>query len=637
VIYNYPDVVTSNFVGIFEGEEKCNLFAALAPELWPKKTDVHIATTCNHDGAWNPGEKPRWQEKYSPCFAGKVVVIFVDNDLKGRTWAEYIAASVYPYAKAVFIIYFSDQREHYDIADWIKERADPEQLLNDLRRLIESAPPYKPAQQQGAVDGPWAAETMDTFLAEDDIEVAWLVQCVLLPGCLTQIFAPRGIGKSILAAFWAVLLALAGKRVLILDRDNPRKEVKSRLRSLGADDLGELKANLKVISREKCPPLTRPDLWALFPYADYDVVIVDSWDSMAEGVGEQDSTKPALAMAPLLNICHREGGPAVLLLGNTIKSAEHSRGSGVIEDRADIVFEVRDATGFVPTGNNPWIEELPAQGAEEWAARSSRRKARTKFRLALVATKFRVGEEPPPRMFEVNLTDEPWSVTDFTAEVDKEGEAERQRKAEQKVARIADGVAVFLREIESRSASGQPTILKTAAATFLMEKKFTRTEAKTIIASESFLAVPGTGKGRPIELHRRGQNEKSAEMDPHVNPAPDAGFVESDFCRPDMKHTAEIPPSEPRINTGDFASAIFSAGPDLYTPPNGPDRTDSGPEAEHKRLVREIERLVESGDDVVLDDDYFFAHIQGRREDILNAIQSAIDQGLIGSEGGSDA
>ena len=67
---------------------------------------------------------------------------------------------------------------------------------------------------------------------------------------------------------------------------------------------------LKVISREKCPPLTIPDKWAQFPYADYDIVIVDSIDSMAEGVGEQDSGKPAKAIAPLLDICHRENGPA---------------------------------------------------------------------------------------------------------------------------------------------------------------------------------------------------------------------------------------------------------------------------------------------------------------------------------------
>jgi hypothetical protein len=163
---------------------------------------------------------------------------------------------------------------------------------------------------------------MDTFLTETEAAIDWLVPDVLAPGRLTQMFAPRGIGKSLLADYWAVETARRGLRVLILDRDNPRHTIRMRLRGFGAEDL----KTLRVVSREKCPPLTKPEAWAEFPYADYDLVIVDSLDAMAEGVGEQDSSKPAQAMVPLLDICHRENGPAVLLLGNTIKSAAHSRG-----------------------------------------------------------------------------------------------------------------------------------------------------------------------------------------------------------------------------------------------------------------------------------------------------------------------
>jgi putative DNA primase/helicase len=146
VPYNYPDLVASNFVFVCEGEEKSDLLSALAPRLWPDKPDVHIATTSNHDGAWEPGQKPRWQDRYSPSFAGKVAVICVDNDLKGRTWAKYIAASVHPYAKAVYFIAFPGQREHYDVGDWIRERSgDAGKLLADLRELVKSASLYLPA------------------------------------------------------------------------------------------------------------------------------------------------------------------------------------------------------------------------------------------------------------------------------------------------------------------------------------------------------------------------------------------------------------------------------------------------------------------------------------------------------------
>jgi AAA domain len=392
----------------------------------------------------------------------------------------------------------------------------------------------------------WTAEGMDTFLTAIEADIAWLVPDVLAPECMTQFYAPRGLGKSLLADYWAVQLAASGKRVLILDRDNSRHTLRTRLRGFGANDI----EHLKVISREKCPPLTKPEEWASFPYSDYDLVIVDSLDAMAEGAGEQDSSKPARAMAPLLDICHREGGPAVLLLGNTIKSAKHSRGCGVIEDRADIVYELRDATDFRPTGDKPWIEELPAQGASEWATRSTRRKGRSRFRLALVATKFRVGEEPAPRLLEIRTEDVPWTVEDVTASIDAAGDAERLRVAEAKTTRIFRGKSILLAEIDSRIAGGRPAILKTAAEILLMAAGHTRSEARTIMASDSFVEVPGMGKGHPVELHRH-VKDLMAEMREGSDPNDNADSAQADFCRPHLEHTAEIHPSQTHINTSD--------------------------------------------------------------------------------------
>ena len=367
-------------------------------------------------------------------------------------------------------------------------------------------------------------------------------------------FAPRGLGKSLLAENWAVEAARGGMRVLILDRDNSRKTLQTRLCSFGAENLKTLRAT----SREWCPPLTKPEAWARLPFAEFDLVIVDSLDSMAEGIGEQDSSKPARAMAPLLDICHRENGPAVLLLGNTIKSAAHSRGSGVVEDRADIVYELRDGTDFKPTGNKPWIEELPAQGAGEWLARSARRKRRTTYRLALVATKFRDGEEPTPRMLEIRTADLPWSVADVTASIDALGEAERRRVAEEKAARIADGAAILSDEINSRLATGQPAILKTEAETLLMTSGYTKKDARTIIADPCFEAVQKKGKGLPVELHIM-KVVGAAEMHECAEPRRNADPKQAHFRRPHVERTAEIDPAQTLMNTGDVESDISAA------------------------------------------------------------------------------
>src|SRR5262249_29726769 len=202
----------------------------------------------------------------------------------------------------------------------------------------------------------WArAQTAREFLAEVDPEITWLEARLLAPGSLTWWASPRGLGKTNVAYALAVKLARAGHRVLLLDRDNHRAEIKHRLRAWDADGLD----TLKVPTRTDVPSLTKPKAWDMFPRTAYDLVILDSWDAMAEGVGEQDSAKPSLALAVVLDIAHGRAGPAVLVLANTIKTGAHGRGSGVLEDRTEITYEVRDATDFTPSGRKPWVEELP--------------------------------------------------------------------------------------------------------------------------------------------------------------------------------------------------------------------------------------------------------------------------------------
>jgi Bifunctional DNA primase/polymerase, N-terminal/AAA domain len=239
---------------------------------------------------------------------------------------------------------------------------------------------------------PWDRFTTAAALcAEQDVELDWLEPRLLAPGSITEWFSPRGLGKTLLALALAVKHARGGHRVLLLDRDNSRREVRRRLRAWGAADL----TTLLVKTRDEVPPLTDGAPWGTFPFGDYNkLVIIDSLDASMEGVGEQDSAKPSKAIAPLLDIAHRPNGPAMLVLGNTIKSGTHGRGSGVVEDRADISYEVRDATDLRPTGTKPWWTELPAAGRDAWAERATRRKGRDCIRLAFTQGKFRVGKEP---------------------------------------------------------------------------------------------------------------------------------------------------------------------------------------------------------------------------------------------------
>ena len=210
-------------------------------------------------------------------------------------------------------------------------------------------------------------------------------------------------------------------------------------------------------------------------------MIVDSLDSAAEGIGDQDSAKPSKAMAPLIDIAHR-GGPAVLVLGNCVKTGAHSRGNGVIEDRADIVFEVRDCTGFRPTGQKTWVEELPPAAAADWASRSSRRKKQVKLRLAFIPSKYRVGEEPEPFIVELNLADEPWTVRDVTDEVDLEGKAERERLEKEAAERTEHAKSALVEELNRRVGALEPPLYKDRDAIPLLQKNgLTRKQSRQVI------------------------------------------------------------------------------------------------------------------------------------------------------------
>lgn len=316
---------------------------------------------------------------------GLEVVLWPDNDEPGARHMERIAGLLTGVAKSVRVLAPAGLPRGGDAVEWIEQRTaegKPKALiLEELERaaqeLPERADPDACATASPDQGSRWSrAVPAPSFLAASEEEVEFLEARLLAPGALTEWFSPRGLGKTHTAHAIAVKLARAGRRVLLLDRDNSAREVRRRLRGWG----GAEAHSLEVLTRDQAPPLTDAAAWRDFPAAKYDLVIVDSLDSAAKGMGERDSEKPSRVLAVLLDIARQQNGPAILVLGNTVKTAAHSHGSGVVEDRADIVFEVRDATDLRPTGSKPWIEELPPADASSWAKRATRRQRRDRYR-----------------------------------------------------------------------------------------------------------------------------------------------------------------------------------------------------------------------------------------------------------------
>ena len=263
---------------------------------------------------------------------------------------------------------------------------------------------------------------------EEEQEMLW--PNLLARGSLTQIFAPRGIGKSLYVLHIAVTLARQGKKILLIDTDNSSWMIKKRLRSWIGPDQTIPKQGLKVIDRNKAPQLTDKKAYSVHDFTRYDLVIVDCLDSTAEGIGEKDSSKPTKALSPLLDMAHGDHGPAVLLIGNVTKDGTRGRGSGTIMDRADAFYEIRDWTGVVGPFS---LDKTPDDNASEWQARNKRRSNQTVYRLMFACNKYRMGEEPEPFVIELDLSNPvQWTAKDITAQISAESSQARVRERNRK-------------------------------------------------------------------------------------------------------------------------------------------------------------------------------------------------------------
>jgi hypothetical protein len=219
----------------------------------------------------------------------------------------------------------------------------------------------------------------------------------------------------------------------------------------------------------------------------------------------------------------------------------------VVEDRADIIFEVRDATDFHPSGSRPWVEELPPADAGSWAGRSSRRKQRAIYRLAFIASKFRIAEEPEPFILEINLTAEPWTVRDVTDLVDLEGAQARAQRATEKRERTDKAAAALVQEIERRAKAGKPPMAKRRDGEgFLMQQGLKRLEARECLDIRNgtdWTLTPLDGR-TVLVLPVGYRKEESGHVLPITDPAKTEAITDVECGRPVSMHAATFDEAE---------------------------------------------------------------------------------------------
>jgi CHC2 zinc finger len=171
------------------------------------------------------------------------VVLWPDADDPGARHMEGVAEALRGLAAGIQVFASPGLPEGGDAAEWIDQRRTEGKSEDLIRQELEAAageapsampPPAAREPVTGRRASVWAsAVSAPVFLTTEAEEPNFLEPRLIAPGCLTEWFSPRGLGKTHVAHALAVKLARNGSRVLLLDRDNGAREVRRRLRGWG--------------------------------------------------------------------------------------------------------------------------------------------------------------------------------------------------------------------------------------------------------------------------------------------------------------------------------------------------------------------------------------------------------------------
>lgn len=190
----------------------------------------------------------KWHSEYTDQLKGRHVLIFQDNDDKGKAFAQETAAALNGSAKSVRVLDLStvwpDMPEKADVSDMVKSYGD-ERACQLIAELMHNTPEWTEAPPE---EDPFLScfKTLGDFEEE---EATWLVPGWIPEGQITLMAADGGIGKTTL---WCnIIAAISSGRRCILDppehtrepqrvaflttEDSVRKKLRKKLRLAGAN------------------------------------------------------------------------------------------------------------------------------------------------------------------------------------------------------------------------------------------------------------------------------------------------------------------------------------------------------------------------------------------------------------------
>lgn len=193
------------------------------------------------------------------------------------------------------------------------------------------------------------------LLAEDIPETRWLVSPWIESGSIGMIVAPPNIGKTLLAFYFATLVACKKMRVAIIEEEGGRRGFQKRISRAVAAVGGEVMCQtIEWSFKPRIHLMNEEDKEALCEELQgYDMVLIDSLARVITGIEENDA-KEMGQIVEILDFIRERTGASVWTVHHTGKSKwkpgeaprlEDGRGSSALQAGLDTVL------GLAPVGD----------------------------------------------------------------------------------------------------------------------------------------------------------------------------------------------------------------------------------------------------------------------------------------------
>jgi predicted ArsR family transcriptional regulator len=332
-LYELERVVEVPNVMLCEGERDADTVNDWFAELG--LTDYVATTTPN--GA---GDVKR--DYLVPLIGKAQVYLSGDNDKAGRGYVQKSGELLNGHVADLRHLVVPD-----GFKDW-NERRESGATAQDFRQLLDTAQLYRVGPPPDLNSGAFAPVTAPQLLDEpESLQPAWVWEDYLPEGALAALVAKPKVGKTTNAYELTVKVAQglpylgrATRRgtVLILALEEHEREVKRRLRDLGADQIEEIHVNVGPIADS---PDTFHQIKEYIAAHGIILVIFDTLNTFWSVQDENNATDVTRAIKPLLNLA-RESGAAILLLHHARKSegefGDEIRGSGALFSLLDVAL-----------------------------------------------------------------------------------------------------------------------------------------------------------------------------------------------------------------------------------------------------------------------------------------------------------